>query len=191
MTAVPDTLDVPRILGIDSEEVDETLQQIGEVLQSRSLYQLENFVVRQHDTEAQQYMQAAMELQNAIFNIKGLKLQIKKQRLEIAALEASEDPIDHVEAEIQALGLQQTTLRLKGYVRELSMLWDIFHSMPKFTRADIEADQRVYWEKRLTRQAVEERAGISPGQAAAMNQAGLISGGPVLPPLPTRKNELE
>lgn len=135
-------------------------QALVEIQKSRTEFQLKNFVVRQHDTEAQQYKQALLEFASLIANIRVAELEAKKTEIRIKRLLSSEDEIDNIDAEIQQIGLDQTRLALVGMNRELQDIVEIWEAFEKkYTYEEIEADQAEYWHRRLNRQAHLEAMG--------------------------------
>jgi len=133
---------------------------LAEIQKPRSRFQLENFVIGQHDTAEQQYKQTLIEIQALIFTIKNVSLELKKSEIELQRLKNSTDEISLVDAEIKELGMQQTRLIMAGAVRELQDLVQIWESFPeKFTYEDLEKNQPLYWDARLTRQAQLEALG--------------------------------
>jgi len=133
---------------------------LAEIQKPRSRFQLENFVIGQHDTAEQQYKQTLIEIQALIFTIKNVSLELKKSEIELQRLKNSTDEISLVDAEIKELGMQQTRLIMAGAVRELQDLVQIWESFPeKFTYEDLESNQPLYWDARLTRQAQLEALG--------------------------------
>jgi tRNA nucleotidyltransferase/poly(A) polymerase len=133
---------------------------LAEIQKSRSRFQLEKFVVGQHDTDDQQYRQTLLEIQNLFYKIKVVKLELKKHEIEIARLKATGDEIDAIDAEIKELGMEQTRLTMIGAERELKDLvemWEMFEH--KYTYEEMEQLQPEYWSARLTRQAQLEAMG--------------------------------
>lgn len=157
----------------------DVLGAIAEIQQPRSDFQLEHFVVGQHDTEEMQYYQCLIELQNLYYTIRTVSLELKKTEIEIARLRATGDEIDEIEAQIKEIGLEQTKIVAVGSFRELEKLLKIYESFPtKFTREQIETAQPDYWRKRLTRQTALESMGGSQAVASnldALRQIGLVN----------------
>ena len=56
---------------------------LAEIQKPRSRFQLEKFVVGQHDTPEQQYRQTLMEIQNLYYTMKLVNLSLKKDQIEI------------------------------------------------------------------------------------------------------------
>ena len=156
----------------------EILSAMAEIQQPRSRFQLDKFVINQHDTEEMRYFQCILELQTAYYGLKHASLNYKKNEIKIARLRATGDEIDEIDAQIAELGLEQTRLQAIGSIRELEHLVDIFNSFDKkYTRDEIEIGQIEYWNKRLHRQAMLEAVGGSQAQAShldALRQAGMI-----------------
>lgn len=133
---------------------------LAEIQKPRSRFQLEKFVVGQHDTDDQQYRQTLLEIQNTFYTIKIVKLELKKQEIEISRLKASGDEIDAIDAEIKEIGMEQTRLTMIGAERELRDLVQIWESFEhKYTYEEMEKLQPEYWSARLTRQAQLEAMG--------------------------------
>jgi hypothetical protein len=155
---------------------------MAEVQQSRSDFQIEKFVVNQHDTDEMRYQQTVIELQQLYYTIKTVSLEMKKTEIEIKKLRATGDEVDEIDAQIKELGLEQTRLVGIGAFRELDVLMNIYNSFEhKYTRAEIEAAQPDYWNKRLSRQATLEAIGGSQAQAAhldSLRQIGALEMAP-------------
>lgn len=133
---------------------------LAEIQKPRSRFQLEKFVVGQHDTNDQQYRQTLLEIQNLFYTIKVVKLELKKQEIEISRLKATGDEIDVIDAEIKELSMEQTRLTMIGAERELKDLVEIWESFEhKYTYEEMEQLQPEYWSARLTRQAQLEAMG--------------------------------
>jgi hypothetical protein len=135
-------------------------QALAEIQQPRSEYQLQHFVVNQHDTDPQRYRQCLIEIQTITYTLRTVKLELKKTELEIERLRATGDEINEIEAQIKEVGMEQTRLVMIGAERELQALTNIWLDFPKhYTHDEIEADQRDYWHQRLIRQARLEAMG--------------------------------
>jgi hypothetical protein len=133
---------------------------LAEIQKPRSRFQLEKFVVGQHDTPEQQYRQTLLEIQNLFYTVKVVQLELKKKEIEIARLKETGDEIDAIDAEIKELGMEQTHLTMIGAERELRdlvQIWDGFEK--KYTYEEMEQLQPEYWSARLTRQAQLEAMG--------------------------------
>lgn len=132
----------------------------SDIQQSRSRFQLENFVVNAHPTPEMQYHQIVIEIQSLYYTIKEVSLQLQKTEIEIERLRNTGDPIDELEAQIKELGIEQTRVVGVGAFRELEILLDLKSNYPEYTRNDIEHGQAEYWKLRLTEQ------GMDPNQQA-------------------------
>lgn len=131
-----------------------------EIQKPRTKFQLQNFVVGQHDTDVQRYKQALLEFSALITNIKITELEIKKSKIQIMRLRSTADEIDEIDAEIQQIQLDQQQLSLLGMHREIQDIVGIWESFDKkYTYEEIEADQAEYWNLRLNRQAHLEAMG--------------------------------
>ena len=124
----------------------------AEINQPRSAFQIEKFVLGQHDTDEMRYYQCVLELQQLYYTIKRTSLDIKKTEIEIERLRKTNDEIDEIEAQIKELGLEQTRSIAVGAFREFDILLNMLNQFPKYTRAEIDEKQPEYWQRRLTRQ---------------------------------------
>lgn len=151
---------------------------ITEVQQPRSRFQIERFVLGQHATPEMQYYQTCLELQDMIHKYQHAQIGVKKQELKISRLRKTGDELDELKAQEQEIGLRQTRLAMIGAERELNQLIDIFNSFEKkYTRAEIEAAQPDYWDKRLTNNARAMLMGgtnVNAAHIEAMEQAGVL-----------------
>ena len=165
---------------------------LTEIQKPRSRFQLEKFVIGQHDTPEQQYRQCLLEIQSLIYTIREVQLKLKKTQIQIDKLKVTEDLECLVEAEILELGMEQTNLIMLGAERELSDLVEIWQSFPhKFKHEEIENSQFAYWKARLTRQAELEAIG-SKGVVGWSNLDALRQIDELTPLLEMKKNtELE
>jgi hypothetical protein len=163
-------MDLVSLPNIEEKYTPEVLLAMAEIQQSRSNFQIEKFVVNQHDTEEMRYVQTVIELQQLYYTIKTVSLEMKKTEIEIKKLRASGDEVDEIDAQIKELGLEQTRLVGIGAFRELDQLLKIYNSFEhKYTRAEIEEAQPDYWNKRLSRQATLEAIGGTQAQAAHLD----------------------
>lgn len=171
--------DLEKFYQATSSFTPDVLEAIAEIQQPRSDFQLEHFVVGQHDTEEMQYYQCLIELQSLYYTIRMVSLELKKAEVEIARLRATGDEIDELDAQIKEIGLEQTRVVAVGSFRELDKLLKIYNSFPKkFSRSEIEQAQPDYWKKRLTRQATLESVGGTQAVASnldSLRQIGLLS----------------
>jgi hypothetical protein len=152
------------------------LDAIAEVQQPRSRFQLERFVLGQHDTPEMQFVQLLLEAQQLVANIRIAELELRKGQILVDRLRATGDEVDAIDADIKQVGLEQTVLGLIGARRELAILAEMFEQMPQFTRAEIEAAQPDYWNKRMLRQTeLQVLAGdVGWAQLDALRQIGRL-----------------
>lgn len=164
---------------VEEKLTPDVLLAMAEIQQPRSQFQLEKFVINQHDTDEMRYYQCILEIQSLYYTIRTVSLEMKKTEIEIAKLRATGDEVDEIDAQLKELGLEQTRLVGVGAFRELSHLINIFESFPiKYTREQIEIAQPDYWSKRLNRQAILELTGGSQAAAShldSLRQIGEIS----------------
>jgi hypothetical protein len=160
------------------QEPDKIFNAIEEIQQPRSRFQIENFVIGQHDTKEMQYYQVCLELQDLIYKYRLACINMEKTKIEINRLRATGDEIDELTAQEKEIGLEQTLTIMHGAYRELEHLVNIWESFPKkFTREEIDAAQPAYWNNRLRTQAILESVAGSTAQAShleALRQIGII-----------------
>lgn len=158
--------------------LDQIEEAIAEVQQARSRFQLERFVLGQHATPEMQYYQTCIELQDMVYKYQYAQIAVKKQELKIERLRKTGDELDELKAQEQEIGIRQTRLAMIGAERELNHLVEIFGTFDKqYTRAEIEAAQPDYWEKRLTGNARAMLMGgnnVNAAHIEAMEQAGVL-----------------
>jgi hypothetical protein len=153
------------------------LNSIKEIQQPRSRFQLEHFVLNQHDTEEMRFYQCVLEIQSMRTSLRIVSLEIEKRKIEIEKLKASGDAIDAIDARIKEISLEETEIVAKGTIREFNHLIDLYNSFPKkYTREEIDALQPVYWTKRLIRQVELDNLGnrgtVNPAHLEALRQIG-------------------
>lgn len=155
--------------------IDDALQ---EVQQPRSRYQLERFVLGAHRTPEMMFRQLVIEIQDVSYKLRTARLEVEKALLEIQRLQDTGDEIEAVEAEIKRVGLEQTRLAMLGAEQEIAVLYDIYESIPHFTRDEIEAAQPEYWADRLTRdlrfQQIGTQQGVNAAHIDSADQAGIL-----------------
>jgi hypothetical protein len=159
--------------------IEKIIKHAQSIQQPRSNFQLEKFVIGQHETSQMQFYQTCIEIIEGYFNLKIAKLEVEKMKIREHALRNSSDPIDQIDAQIISLGISKTESVIKGSENELARLVDLYNSFPiKYTRQDIELDQDVYWAERLQRQAALEQVSVSTSQSEHFNslrQVGLLN----------------
>lgn len=158
------------------------LAAFNDIAESRTQFQLDKFVVKQHDTEEMRYKQVLLELQSLYFGIRVMEIEMKKKKVQLEKLRGTGDEIDELDAQILEIGLERDTLAGNGALREFDNLIAIYDSFEhKFTREEIEEGQAEYWNRRLSRQATLEAIGGSQAQAShldALRQIGAIEMSP-------------
>jgi hypothetical protein len=156
--------------------MNEAARTIADIKQARSRFQLERFVVGQHDTAEMRFYQICLELEVVEHALAVSRLHARKLRVEIGRLRATGDEIDDIDADVKQLELESMSLSILAQEREAAILRDLFDESPKFTRDEIERAQPEYWRARLLRQTVLQatghRLGVGWAQLDAHRQAG-------------------
>lgn len=143
----------------------------------RTSFQLERFVMQEHDLPERKFLQLMMELKSMRDGFIGDCFEIEKLKIEIKRLLATNDEIDNLEACKKQYILRQYEENIIFREREIKTIVRLINSLPKiYTYDEIEAAESVYWERRLTRQAFEDmvsaQTGINQGNVRANIQAG-------------------
>jgi len=148
------------------------------VVQNRSNFQLEHFVLGQHFTPEQKYYQLLVEAKGLQENIVKAELKIQKTKAECEELRATGKKSDAIEADIKELEIPKFENELISSQRELNYLEKKFEEFPEYTREQIEDAQLKYWENRLTRvaqiQFFGSKSGVNWGQLEALQQANFL-----------------
>lgn len=151
---------------------------IREIQQSRSRYQLEKFVVGQHDSPEMQYYQLVIEANGTTNSIKETELRIEKIKAEAEELRETGKKSDSIEAEIQELSIPELETQLIGQRRELAFMEELFSQYENYTREDIELAQPEYWRNRLMRvgemQMLARQGGVDWAHLQALYQADVL-----------------
>jgi hypothetical protein len=143
----------------------------------RTSFQLERFVMQEHDLPERKFLQLMMELKSMRDGFIGDVFEIEKMKIEIKRLLAKNDEVDTLEAMKKQYFMRQLEENMIFREREIKTIVQLINSLPKiYTYDEIEAAESGYWEQRLTRQAFEDVAsaqtGINPGNIRANIQAG-------------------
>jgi len=151
----------------------------------RTSFQLERFVMQEHDLPERKFLQLMMELKSMRDGFIGDCFDIEKLKIEIKRLQLKNDEIDNLEACKKQYILRQHEENMIFREREIKTIVKLINSLPKiYTYDEIEAAESRYWECRLTRQAFEDMAsaqtGINQGNIRANIQAGTTMAGNLL-----------
>lgn len=169
------------------------LAAFNDIAESRTQFQLDKFVVKQHDTEEMRYKQVLLELQSLYFGIRVMEIEMKKKNIQLEKLRSTGDEVDELDAQILEITLERDKLSATGALREFDNLMDIYDSFEhKFTREEIEEGQAEYWNRRLNRQATLEAIGGSQAQAShldALRQIGAFEINPSGGIMPPKENQ--
>lgn len=159
-------------------KVESELQDaIRAIQQPRTNFQLEHFVVGQHDTEPRRWMQCVLELQLKIHALKRAAIVRRQIERKIVAFESLASIEAGDEAELLRLDLEAHELATLGAIREAETLYSIFKSFQKiYTREELDEAEAEYWQKRIMRQARQEinaTGAIGVGNQDALEQIGV------------------
>lgn len=155
------------------KKISDLKDDIEAIQQPRSDFAIEHFVVGMHDTPGRQRMQAVLELQIKMFNIRRVQLQEKKLRIEIEQLAKINDDLSKVSIEEKELDIAEMNLARLGAIREAMCLLSILDRLPRYTYEQLQAEEVQYWQARLSRQAMQDAKSIGTigaGNAEAITQ---------------------
>lgn len=143
------------------DSIEGLTEEFVTIQQPRSDFALKHFVVGQHDLPGRQRVQAIMELQSKLFQIKRAKVARQKIKLTIEKENKryeTGDGLTQREAQLEIdsaeIDIAEIDLAMIGAVREANTLLAILSNMPKYTREQLEEEEAEYWKRRLTRQYV-------------------------------------
>lgn len=161
---------------------------MSEIQMCRTPYVLKNFVVGQHCTEGQRYAQCVLEMQIKYDNIRRAilgreKIELEKKLIdEKAAILRVNGNLNmsrqkEIEGELKKIDIEEQDRAMLGAVREFAALHAIFMKFSKhYTREELDEEQTVYWQKRLTHQAdldILSYGRVQVGNADALHQIGI------------------
>jgi len=151
-------------------------QALVEIAEPHSRYQLEHFVIGQHDTPEMRFRQCVLELQTRFGIYKRAEIDRRRAEREIERLQQSDEPDADLDIELKQAGLEELRRSMIGCHREIETLLSLYAQIPHFTRDEIDQAQPEYWKKRLTRQTDLQLLSGNVGwaQLDAMRQAGLL-----------------
>lgn len=158
----------------DLVKVEEIAQEIKEnfaqIAISKPPYVLEHLIVKERDTEPEQWSQCIWEMKARYFEIKRQLLFI--QKAELRAQACPDTDIGQINRELILLQKEEMGFRLLGLTREFFALYRIYKSFGKrYSRAELDAAQEEYWFKRLSRQATQDI--LASGRVSVSNQDAL------------------
>ena len=149
---------------------------IEAIQQPRSRYQLERFVIGQHDTVEMQFYQCVIELNDMLHKYRLAEISQVRMEREIARLENSDEEDADLDLAEKKLEYEFFLGVKNGGEREIVCLLDIYDQIPHFSRDEIEHAQPEYWHARLTRQTnLQMMSGnVQWAQLDSLRQAGLL-----------------
>ena len=154
----------------------ELTQAIAEVQQPRSRYMLETMTFGVHDTPEMRFYYCVIELNDKLHKYKLAEVTKNRMEREMGRLEESDDLDADLDLREKRIEYDFLMGVMAGGKRELDDLLDIYEGMQHFTREEIDANQREYWEARMTRQTQLQimAGGVQWSQLDAMRQVGLL-----------------
>ena len=120
-----------------------------------------------------QRQQAVLELQIKMFNIRRAQLEEKRMKIQRQRFMETGDELDKVEAEKIEVDLAELRLSRMGAIREANALLKILDTLPEYTYEQLQQEEAEYWQRRLSRQALQDLRSmgtISAGNLEAIGQ---------------------
>lgn len=161
-------------MGFELDKFNEILSELKAdfdvIAMAKSAYVLEHLNVKTHDHPTVQWAQALEEIRRAYFAIKRALIQCEILRRDIDTLGEA------LEAELKRVDLEELEWSIGGKWQEFLALYSIYSKMERFTREELEAGQPEYWERTLTRQALQDLQAygrVSPANLEGLKQVGL------------------
>jgi hypothetical protein len=146
------------------------------IQQPRTNFQIQHFVVGQHDTEPRRWHQCVLELQIKIQLLKRAEIERRMTLRKIERLRQSSELDSRDQADLLTIDLEAHELAVLGAVREAETLYAIYKSFGRtYTREELDAAETEYWQLRLTRQAKHEliaNGRIGVGNLDSLEQIG-------------------
>ena len=138
----------------------------------RTKFQLKYFVENEHDTPQRKFLQLLNELRALRDGYVIDVLEMENIQIKIDELIATGKPADKIEALKEYYKLSGMKEQRKFRNIEIQYIVDLINELPKiYTPEEIEESEQVYWEKRLTRQSMEDMVnrvtGINQGNIRA------------------------
>ena len=154
----------------------ELTQAIAEVQQPRSRYMLETMTLGVHDTPEMRFYYCVIELNDKLHKYRLAEVNKERMEREMGRLEGSDDLDADLDLREKRIEYDFFMGVMAGGKRELDDLFDIYTGMQHFTREEIDANQREYWEARMTRQTQMQimAGGVQWSQLDALRQVGLL-----------------
>ena len=146
--------DLETLVNSFSEKYDLTDIDFNVYYTGRTFFQLERFVMQEHDLPERRFLQLMMELKSIREGFIHDAIEIEKIKVQIQRLLSTGDEIDKLEAMKKQFNLDHYQAGMNVREDELRHISKLIRQLPKiYTKQEIEAAEERYWEKRLTRQA--------------------------------------
>jgi hypothetical protein len=147
---------------------------IAQIQQPRSRYMLETMILGEHDTAEMRFYQCVIEISDKLRKYQLAEVSRDRLERDIERLESSSDPDADLDLREKRIEHHFLVAVMRGAARELSDLFDIYNSIPHFSREEIDANQPTYWQARMTRQTeMQALAGnVQWAQLDALRQVG-------------------
>ena len=165
-----------KLINNFSEQFDLTNIDFKTHYTGRTFFQMDRFVMQEHDLPERKFLQLMMELRTIRDGFIQDSIEIEKIKIQIKRLLDTGDEIDKLEAMKKQYNLEHYESGMAVRQEELMHIVKLLKTLPKiYTKREIEDAEERYWEKRLTRQAAEDvvsqLTGVHSGNIRANIQA--------------------
>ena len=165
-----------KLINNFSEQFDLTNIDFKTHYTGRTFFQMDRFVMQEHDLPERKFLQLMMELRSIRDGFIQDSIEIEKIKIQIKRLLDTGDEIDKLEAMKKQYNLEHYESGMAVRQEELMHIVKLLKTLPKiYTKREIEDAEERYWEKRLTRQAAEDvvsqLTGVHSGNIRANIQA--------------------
>ena len=165
-----------KLINNFSEKYDLTNIDFSTHYTGRTFFQIDRFVMQEHDLPERKFLQLMMELRSIRDGFIQDSIEIEKIKIQIKRLLDTGDEIDKLEAMKKQYNLEHYESGMAVRQEELMHIVKLLKTLPKiYTKREIEEAEERYWEKRLTRQAAEDvvsqLTGVHSGNIRANIQA--------------------
>lgn len=149
----------------------------------QSQFQTEAFVVGKHECQGRAYRQVLMELSDKFRALQKAKIKRNRFEAEIALIKEKMDKEPHrLERQIlqcdideKLVDLEYENKLIKDAISACNHLYSLFEKLPHYNFDQFEAEERLYWQKRIASEAqisVLSNGSIEQGLAQALKQLG-------------------
>ena len=181
-----------EIKKVEQSLPDELLAAFKEMPQARTDYTLRELVIGTHETIEQQYAHTILELRTIYGKLRRARISLEKidYQMEEYSKKAESNELFGFKLREKEIDKYELECAIIGTLREFNCLYKIYKSFPKkFTRKEVNANQKEYWKRRAVKQANQDI--IATGRVKQGNQGLLEDIGKPLSPVLDHVRDVE